>query len=47
MLAKTDTYAIFSVPKLITPTTQDSLKLTRNSTIDLENKVKWGDATGW
>lgn len=47
MLAKTDTYAIFSVPKLITTTTQTNLKLTRNSTIDLGNKVKWGDATGW
>lgn len=45
--SRTATTAVFNVPKLVTALTQSSFKLAKNKTIDLSNKVKWGDSIGW
>jgi hypothetical protein len=45
--SRTASSAVFEVPQLVTPMTQTSFKLARNKTINLKDKVKWGDASGW
>jgi hypothetical protein len=47
ILSRTASSATFQVPKLVTPVTQAAFKLAKNQTIDLKDKVKWGDSQGW
>ena len=47
ILTKTDTYAIFKVPQLVTSVSQTEFNLIRNKTLDLSNMKKWGDSDGW
>ncbi len=47
VVSRTATSATFRVPQLVTPTTQAAFKLAKNKTIDLKDKVKWGDSQGW
>lgn len=45
--SRTASAAVFHVPKLVTATTQTAFKLSKNKTIDLSDKVLWGDSVGW